>query len=114
MPDPKITDNDAGEITASVSGKEIRGWSYKDDAERRIKMLAAQEFAEGWFQAQNQLKRRVDFLLNEQNQLKRRVDFLLNEQLCCMEPDYDDSITGFNEAWNIVRKILSEEAFAAA
>ena len=100
MPSPKIVDNDKDEISAVVLGKEIRGWSYKDDAERRIKMLAAQEFAEGWFQAQNQLK--------------RRVDFLLNEQLCCMEPDYDDSITGFNEAWNIVRKILSEEAFAAA
>ena len=53
MPSPKIVDNDKDEISAVVLGKEIRGWSYKDDAERRIKMLAAQEFAEGWFQAQN-------------------------------------------------------------
>ena len=51
MPDPHITDNDAGEITASVDGKEIRGWSYKDAAEQRIKMRMAHEFAEGWFQA---------------------------------------------------------------
>ena len=62
---PKISDNDHGEISATVFGKEIRGWSYKDDAERRIKMLAAQEFAEGWFQARKETKRRVDFLLNE-------------------------------------------------
>ena len=54
MPDPKITDNDEGEITASVSGKEIRGWSYKDEAERHVKMLMAHEFAEGWFQAATQ------------------------------------------------------------
>ena len=56
MPDPKITDNDEGEITASVSGKEIRGWSYKDEAERHVKMLMAHEFAEGWFQATTQGK----------------------------------------------------------
>ena len=56
MPDPKITDNDAGEITATVAGKEIRGWSYKNATEQHIKMLMAHEFAEGWFQATTQEK----------------------------------------------------------
>ena len=51
MVDPCIIDNDAGEITATVNGIEIRGWSYKDDDVRRIKMLMAHEFAEGWFHA---------------------------------------------------------------
>lgn len=51
MVDPKISDNDHGEISATVNGNEVRGWSYKDDAERRVKMLMAHEFAEGWFQA---------------------------------------------------------------
>lgn len=51
MPDPRIIDNDAGEITATVNGKEVRGWSYKDGDEQRIKMRMAHEFAEGWFQA---------------------------------------------------------------
>lgn len=51
MPDPRITDNDAGEITATVNDQEVRGWSYKNDAERRLKMQLAHEFAEGWFQA---------------------------------------------------------------
>ena len=97
MPSPKITDNDQGEIFATVFGKEIRGWSYKDDAERRSKMLAAHEFAEGWFHALAEAL--------------HRVDTLLNEHLCCMEEGYDDSITGFNEAWDIVRKILTEDAY---
>ena len=46
----KVIDNDLDEITVTLDRKEIRGWSYKDDAERRVKMLAAREFVEGWFQ----------------------------------------------------------------
>ena len=48
---PKIIDADRDEITAKLDGKELRGWSYKDDAERRKKMQMAHEFAEGWYQA---------------------------------------------------------------
>ena len=51
MADPRITDNDAGEITATVRGQEVRGWSYKTRGEQREKMQMAHEFAEGWFQA---------------------------------------------------------------
>lgn len=45
---PRLADNDAGEIAVTFNGKELRGWSYKDDSERRIKMLAAREYVEGW------------------------------------------------------------------
>jgi hypothetical protein len=45
---PRVVDNDSGEITVTFIGKELRGWSYKDDAERRTKMLAAREYVEGW------------------------------------------------------------------
>lgn len=45
---PRLTDNDAGEISVTVDGKEVRGWSYKDDSERRTKMIAAREYVEGW------------------------------------------------------------------
>ena len=48
MEQPRLTDNDHGEITVALQGKELRGWSYKDDAERRIKMLAAREYVEGY------------------------------------------------------------------
>lgn len=47
----RVVDNDRDEITVTLDGKEIRGWSYRDETERRVKMLAAREFCEGWFQA---------------------------------------------------------------
>jgi hypothetical protein len=48
MGTPRLTDNDQGEISVTYDGKEIRGWSYKSDGERRAKMLAAREYIEGW------------------------------------------------------------------
>lgn len=44
-----LLDNDVDEITISLNGRELRGWSYKDDDERRKKMLAAREFVEGYY-----------------------------------------------------------------
>ena len=40
--------------------------------------------------------------------LKDRIDMRMSDYLCDMKPDYDDSITGFNEAWNIVRDAFAE------
>lgn len=51
---PRVVDNDRDEITVTLDGKEIRGWSYATETERRVKMLAAREFCEGWFHALNQ------------------------------------------------------------
>ena len=45
---PRVTDDDKSEIKVTFRGRELRGWSYKDDAERRTKMLAAREYVEGW------------------------------------------------------------------
>lgn len=45
---PRVTDDDSGEITVTFNGKELRGWSYSSDDERRTKMLAAREYIEGW------------------------------------------------------------------
>lgn len=91
---PTVIDNDRGEITVEVFGKEVRGWSYKDDAEHRTKMVAAHEYAEGWFQG---LAR-----------IKERLDLRLNNCLCEMKEGYDDSIVGFNEAWNIMRQAFAD------
>lgn len=44
---PRLTDNDKDEITVSLEGEELRGWSYANDTERRQKMLMAREFVEG-------------------------------------------------------------------
>lgn len=45
---PRVTDNDGGEITVTLDGKELRGWSYKTRGEQREKMLQAREYVEGW------------------------------------------------------------------
>ena len=45
---PRLTDNDHGEIIVTHDGRQIRGWSYGNDNERRMKMLAAREYVEGW------------------------------------------------------------------
>lgn len=45
----RVTDNDLDEITVTLDGKEIRGWSYSSDRERRVKMLCAREFVEGLY-----------------------------------------------------------------
>jgi hypothetical protein len=45
----RLIDNDHGEITVTLHGKEVRGWSYSNDNERRMKMLAAREYVEGWY-----------------------------------------------------------------
>lgn len=45
---PRVTDNDQGEINVTFGGKELRGWSYANDDERRQKMLLAREYVEGW------------------------------------------------------------------
>jgi hypothetical protein len=43
-------DNDKDEITVMDGDREVRGWSYANDQERRVKMLCAREFVEGWYQ----------------------------------------------------------------
>lgn len=48
---PRVTDNDHDEIIVTLEGRELRGWSYADDAERRTKMLAAREYVEGFCDA---------------------------------------------------------------
>ena len=46
----RVIDNDQGEITIiAADGRELRGWSYSNDEQRRMKMLCAHEFREGWY-----------------------------------------------------------------
>lgn len=41
--------------------------------------------------------------------VKASLDFRLNDHLVDMKPNYDDSIVGFNEAWDIIRKFFEEQ-----
>jgi hypothetical protein len=45
--------------------------------------------------------------------LKSRIDHRLNEHLLGMKEGWDDSIVGFNEAWDIVLTIFADEAAKA-
>jgi hypothetical protein len=93
---PRVIDDDKGQVTVSLYGKELRGWSYADDAERRQKMLAAREYVEGWCDGGDAKTKR----------LKEQIDTRLNNVFCEMKDGYDDSIVGFIEAWDIVRGIF--------
>ena len=44
----------------------------------------------------------------ERKRLKDRIDLLLNNHLVEMREGYDDSIVGFNEAWDIVRSVFAD------
>lgn len=46
--------------------------------------------------------------------LKNRVDTRLNNHLCDMKEGWDDSVSGFNDAWDIVRAVFAEAALAAS
>lgn len=47
------------------------------------------------------------------DRIKNRIDSRLNDYLCDMRPNYDDSMTGFNEAWDIIREIMKDEIWKA-
>lgn len=40
--------------------------------------------------------------------VKRRLSDRLNDHLCEMKEGYDDSIVGFNEAWDVMRKLFDD------
>lgn len=63
---PRVKDNDRDEITVTLDGKELRGWSYENEAERRVKMLLAREFVEGWFQGSTGGEKPVAWVSAEQ------------------------------------------------
>jgi hypothetical protein len=45
---PRLIDNDRNEITVTLNGKELRGWSYDNDDERYLKLRMAREYCEGF------------------------------------------------------------------
>jgi len=45
----------------------------------------------------------------ELQKLKDRVDRIMDSVLVDMKPGWDDSVHGFNKAWDVVRDIMTEE-----
>ncbi len=53
---PKLTDDDVGEISVSINGRKLRTWDYTTHpystvSERGRKMKLAREYIEGWCEA---------------------------------------------------------------
>jgi hypothetical protein len=48
---PRVIDDDHGMITVTLDSRDLRGWYYSNDNERRTKMLCAREYVEGWHDA---------------------------------------------------------------
>jgi hypothetical protein len=40
--------------------------------------------------------------------IRDRISTRMNNRLCEMKPDYDDAVTGFNEAWDITIATLND------
>ena len=55
----------------------------------------------------DRLRARVAELEAIPKQIKDSLDYRLNEYLCEMKEGYDDSIVGFNEAWDVMRKVFA-------
>lgn len=53
-------------------------------------------------EAANEIERLRACSTEEVQRLKNLIDTSLNNYLVDMKPDFDDSITGFNQAWGIV------------
>jgi hypothetical protein len=47
--------------------------------------------------------------MSELERIFDRVSTRLNNVLCEMKPGYDDSIVGFNEAWDVMRAVFKDE-----
>ena len=74
------------------SGLKFQSWTGSEPTEGK-----------GFYRAQ------AGIAINEAlSTLRRRLSDRLNNHLADMQPGYDDSITGFNEAWDIARRLLDE------
>ena len=45
---PRVIDHGRGHVLAMLNGRSIRGWSYQNADERRLKMRLAREYVAGW------------------------------------------------------------------
>lgn len=46
---------------------------------------------------------------SELQRIKDALDYRLNEHLCDMKEGWDDSVVGFNTAWDIMREFFKEK-----
>jgi hypothetical protein len=62
-----------------------------------------------WSAMEKRMPNKPDVRRAALTRIKSRIDSRLDKHLGEMKPNYDDSITGFNEAWNIVQNTFKDE-----
>lgn len=96
----------AGQLALALRGEVSAAW---DDETHAINIMAAALFVcrlSATIEAEASARREAI------EDIKRRLDFRLNEHLVEMREGFDDSIVGFNEAWDVMRELF-ERAIAA-
>ena len=79
-----------------------RRWHDLHDSGLRYQSWSGSEPTESKAFYRAQAQRVVD-------SIKLRIDARLDHHLCEMQEGYDDSVAGFNEAWDVVRAIFAQE-----
>jgi len=57
---PRVVDDDRDSVSVTYKDKEIRQWSYANDAERRVKIGFAREYVEGWCDCRDAFLEMID------------------------------------------------------
>lgn len=83
-----------------------------DDMAGKGRRISAETVAAAYRRIARELDALHIPVVSDKASLERVFDRLgtrLNNVLCEMKPDHDDSIVGFNEAWDVMRAIFKEE-----
>ena len=59
MTRPRVFDNGRGAVLVTWQSRQIRGYSYQNDDERKLKIKYAHEFVEGWIEGREHSLRKM-------------------------------------------------------
>ena len=104
---PDTHDQTTKTETPSAAFAAVRAWivkhGYSTGGADNIGYLLANLESQVWDRVRHEAK-----TPHPLDAIKSRIDMRMNDHLGGMKPDHDDSITGFNEAWDIVRDTFAE------
>lgn len=89
-----------------IAAERDRAWAFTRELQTQLGRLAISVGKKD--DSIKALKREVEELRKRETNLKYAVDARLNDRLCEMKEGYDDSIVGFNEAWNVVSETFAQ------
>lgn len=51
MKTPRVVDDNSSIISCVLNGAKVMSWVYWDEPSRRVKLMQAHDFSEGWYRA---------------------------------------------------------------